>query len=144
MLSLLSRVLLAFMFISEREWLAPPVVPWGNTNRVVSNRVVSKGPLYPSKTKSTIFFCFLIRPRLYASECPCPRPPRHESPFGYTRSPQQDSRLEDFRQGLGCSDMSFSLVAAKIFQGLGPKRRESSNGDRVYIQFHYNYIISTM
>ena len=24
---------------------------WENTNRVVSNRVVSKGPLYPSKTK---------------------------------------------------------------------------------------------
>ena len=47
----------------------------------------------------------------------------------YTRSPQQDSRSQDFRQGLGCSDMSFSLVAAKIFQGLGPKRRESSNGD---------------
>ena len=29
--------------------------------------------------------------------------------------------------------MSFSLVAAKIFQGLGPKRWESSNGDRVYV-----------
>ena len=27
-----------------------------------------------------------------------------------------------------------SLVAAKIFQGLGPKRRESCNGDRVYIE----------
>ena len=27
------------------------VDPWGNTNRVVSNRVVSKGPLYRSKTK---------------------------------------------------------------------------------------------
>ena len=26
----------------------------------------------------------------------------------------------------------FSLVAANIFQGLGPKRRESCNGDRVY------------
>ena len=26
----------------------------------------------------------------------------------------------------------FSLVAAKIFQGLGPKRQESCNGDRVY------------
>ena len=25
---------------------------WVNTNRVVSNRVVSKGPLYPSKTKT--------------------------------------------------------------------------------------------
>ena len=45
---------------------------------------------------------------------------------------KQDSRLEDFPQGLGCSDMFFSLVAAKIFQGLGPKRRESSKGDRVY------------
>ena len=29
--------------------------------------------------------------------------------------------------------MSFSMVAAKIFQGLGPKRRESCNGDRVYL-----------
>ena len=29
---------------------------WGNTNRVVSNRVVSKGPLYPSKTKIIIFY----------------------------------------------------------------------------------------
>ena len=28
---------------------------WGNTNRVVSNRVVSKGPLYPSKTEINIF-----------------------------------------------------------------------------------------
>ena len=26
----------------------------GGTNQVVSNRVVSKGPLYPSKTKTTI------------------------------------------------------------------------------------------
>ena len=30
----------------------------------------------------------------------------------------------------------FSLVAAKIFQGLGPKRRESSNGDPVYMKNH--------
>ena len=43
--------------------------------------------------------------------------------------------LSLFRQGLGCSDMSLSLVAAKTFQGLGPKRRESSNGDRVYEQW---------
>ena len=28
-----------------------------------------------------------------------------------------------------------SYVAAKIFQGLGPKRRESCNGDRVYLLF---------
>ena len=49
---------------------------WGNTNRVVSNRIVSKGPLYPSKTKHLfccflkliIFLCFLIRPHLYASD----------------------------------------------------------------------------
>ena len=26
----------------------------------------------------------------------------------------------------------FSLVAAKIFQGLGPKRRKSCDGDRVH------------
>ena len=34
------------------------IYPWGNTNRVVSNRVVPKGPLYPSKTKSIISFVF--------------------------------------------------------------------------------------
>ena len=37
-------------------------VPWGNTNRVVSNRVVSKGPLYPSKTKIIIFVAFWYDP----------------------------------------------------------------------------------
>ena len=31
---------------------------WGNTNRVVSNRVVSKGPLYPSKTETVMFLFF--------------------------------------------------------------------------------------
>ena len=37
---------------------------WGNTNRVVSNRVVSKGPLYPSKNKIIIFcvFCWAKHP----------------------------------------------------------------------------------
>ena len=35
---------------------------WGNTNRVVSNRVVSKGPLYPSETKSTIYLFFDTTP----------------------------------------------------------------------------------
>ena len=35
-----------------------PDLPWGNTNRVVSNRVVSKGPLYPSKTEISIFVVF--------------------------------------------------------------------------------------
>ena len=29
---------------------------WANTNRAVSNRVASKGPLYPSKT-TIIIFC---------------------------------------------------------------------------------------
>ena len=33
--------------------------PWGNTNRVVSNQVVSKGPLYPSKTKININIMFV-------------------------------------------------------------------------------------
>ena len=51
----------------------------------------------------------------------------HIHPVSITRFP-----LRRFSPGLGCSDMSFSLVAAKIFQGLGPKRRESPNGDRVY------------
>ena len=27
-------------------------LPWGNTNRVVSNRVVSKGPLYPLQNQN--------------------------------------------------------------------------------------------
>ena len=31
---------------------------WGNTNRVVSNRVVSKGPLYPSNTKTVASLMF--------------------------------------------------------------------------------------
>ena len=31
---------------------------WGNTNRVASNRVVSKGPLYPSKARSIT--CLLL------------------------------------------------------------------------------------
>ena len=35
-----------------------PWTTWGNTNRVVSNRVVSKGPLYPSKTNNIIFVVF--------------------------------------------------------------------------------------
>ena len=35
---------------------------WGNTNRVVSNRVVSKGPLYPSKTKIIVFRFFDTTP----------------------------------------------------------------------------------
>ena len=34
------------------------IKPWGNTNGVVSNRVASKGPLYPSKTKTII--CFVV------------------------------------------------------------------------------------
>ena len=36
--------------------------PWGNTNRVVSNQFVSKGPLYPSKTKIIIFCVFDTTP----------------------------------------------------------------------------------
>ena len=37
-----------------------------------------------------------------------------------------------FARGWVAQICFFSLVAAKIFQGLGPKRPESSNGDRVY------------
>ena len=53
---------------SATSWRPPPRgaprrricsgLGWGNTNRVVSNRVVSKGPLYPSKTKIIIFVAF--------------------------------------------------------------------------------------
>ena len=38
------------------------VIIWGNTNRVVSNRVVSKGPLYPSKTRIIVHFVFWYDP----------------------------------------------------------------------------------
>ena len=36
------------------------IMTWGNTNRVVSNRVVSKGPLYPSKTNKYIYIYIYI------------------------------------------------------------------------------------
>ena len=36
-----------------------------------------------------------------------------------------------FARGWVAQKSLFSQVVAKIFQGLGPKRRESSNGDRV-------------
>ena len=39
-----------------------PRSPWGNTNQVVSNRAVSKGPLHPSKTKIIVFFVFDMTP----------------------------------------------------------------------------------
>ena len=32
----------------------PQSGPWGNTDRVASNRVVSKGPRYPSRTKQLL------------------------------------------------------------------------------------------
>ena len=32
---------------------------WNNTNRVVSNRVVSKGPVYPSNAKLVTLFCII-------------------------------------------------------------------------------------
>ena len=40
----------------DEPW--PLQAPWGNTNRVVSNRVVSKGPLYPSNTKTVTLLMF--------------------------------------------------------------------------------------
>ena len=63
-------------------------------------------------------------------------PPRHPDdlgnkleivhPVSITRFP-----LRRFSPGAGLLRCLFSLVAAKIFQGLGPTRRESCNGDRV-------------
>ena len=48
--------------------------------------------------------------------------------------------LGRFSPGAGLLRYAFcSLVAAKTFQGLGPKRRESSNGDWVYV-YIYIYI----
>ena len=44
------------------KWMGRHRRPWGNTNRVVSNRVVSKGPLYPSKAKMIVFFVFRYDP----------------------------------------------------------------------------------
>ena len=35
----------------------------------------------------------------------------------------------------------FYTIKAKIFQGLGPKRRESCNGDRVYIFTHTHIFV---
>ena len=53
-------------------------------------------------------------------------------PVSITRFP-----LRRFSPGAGLLRNRFSsLVAAKIFQGLGPKRRESCNGDRVYPTCH--------
>ena len=49
-------------------------------------------------------------------------------PVSITRFP-----LRRFSPGAGLLRYVFSLVADKIFQGLGPKRRESSNRDRVYV-----------
>ena len=61
-----------------------------------------------------------------------PRPPPRlfVHPVSIARFP-----LRRFSPGAGLLRYVFSLVAAKIFQGLGPKRRESSNGDRVYFIF---------
>ena len=42
-----------------------------------------------------------------------------------------------FARGWVAQRSLFSLVAAKIFQGLGPKRRESCKGDRVYSDNSY-------
>ena len=47
-------------------------------------------------------------------------------PVSITRFP-----LRRFSPGAGLLRYVCSLVAAKIFQGLGPKRREYYNGDRV-------------
>ena len=41
--------------------------PWGNTNRVVSNRVVSTRAALSLQNQTYYILCFLIRPRLYAS-----------------------------------------------------------------------------
>ena len=38
--------------IKKKKKQKEHTAPWGNTNRVVSNRVASKGPLYPSNTKT--------------------------------------------------------------------------------------------
>ena len=37
-----------------------------------------------------------------------------------------------FARGWVAQESIFYTINAKIFQGLGPKRRESCNGDRVY------------
>ena len=43
--------------------------------------------------------------------------------------------LKIFARGWVAQESIFYTINAKIFQGLGPKRRESCNGDRVYGQF---------
>ena len=62
--------------------------------------------------------------------------PSGELPIGGQISPHPVSitrfPLTRFSPGAGLLRYVFSLVAVKTFQGLGPKRRESCNGDRVY------------
>ena len=40
--------------------------------------------------------------------------------------------LKIFARGWVAQESIFYTINTKIFPGLGPKRRESSNGDRVY------------
>ena len=50
--------------------------------------------------------------------------------------------LRRFSPGAGLLRNVFvHRVVAKIFQGLGPKRRESSNGDRVYAMVHVQVLL---
>ena len=49
-------------YCRTRSHVLLPNATCGNTNRVVSNRVVSKGPLYPSNTKIIICFVFWYDP----------------------------------------------------------------------------------
>ena len=46
------------------------IIIWGNTNRVVSNRVVSKGPLYPSKTNTLFWYDPVYMPLTAAARRP--------------------------------------------------------------------------
>ena len=60
----------------------------------------------------------------------------------YSIHPVSITRSQDFRQGLGCSGIHFFYtINAKTFQGLGPKRRESCNGDRVYSTLFYSTLL---
>ena len=64
--------------------------------------------------------------------CPrlCRRWPPGSHPVSTTRFP-----LSRFSPGAGLlRNPSFYTINSKIFQGLGPKRRESSNGDRVHAE----------
>ena len=83
----------------------------------ISRPVYTRARRSCATTRSSSPRCQSRRPGLCGSD-----------PVSITRFP-----LRRFSPGAGLlRNRFFSYVAAKTFQGLGPKRRESCNGDRVH------------